>query len=303
VTRTSKIVLITTFALVVIGLSTFLIVRRRKKRSGGFSKDKVLVCSHITNIDVAGSSNAQNNLKNIQLLLDNNVDIIEMDVQITSDGVPVLFHDNTLDEKTNGSGSIQNKSWAEVSQIRYNADTSQGITKLADAIELLKKSRKPTIFQLDKCDASEIQRINDLGLFKGVQDQMLAKAQSFSKSQAVIQSGIMYMPIIPSNYVGKMNNDATIDEIVQKCKGSQFLEAQFSDSDSKLIDGTLSKKLEKIGCRLLVVAVGGSSLTNGQSFRGDSKNQWAKMVDPMNAGAIMTNYPLKLKTYLNSIGK
>ena len=256
--------MITTFSVVVLGLTTFLIVRRRTKR-GGFKKGKVLVCAHITNVDVVGSSNAQNNLKNIKLLLDNDIDVIEMDVQITRDGVPVLFHDNTLDERTNGSGRIQDLNWSDVSKISYNADSTQGITRLQDAIELLKKSRKNTIFQLDKCDASEVKRINEMGLFNGVKDQILCKAESFTKSQAVVDSGVMYMPILPSSYVGRMNNDAVIDEIVNKCKGSQFLEAQFSDADTKLTDGTLSKKLEKIGCRLLVVAVGGNQYTNGKS--------------------------------------
>ena len=109
----------------------------------------------------------------------------------------------------------------------------------------------------------------------------------------------MWMPIIPSSYVGKMNTESVIDEIVSKCQGSQFVEAQFSDADTMLIDGTLSDKLNKIGCKLLVVAVGGSNDTNGKSFRGDSQAQWAKMINPMKAGAIMTNRPLELKNYIN----
>jgi Glycerophosphoryl diester phosphodiesterase family len=271
-----------------------------KIRKSGFLK-KVLVCSHITNVDADGRTKAENNLKNIQIALDNDIDIIEMDVQITRDGVPVLFHDETLDAKTNGSGRIQDKNWSEVSQLTYNVDSSQGITKFEDAVKLLKKSGKKTIFQLDKCDSSEIAQMDSLGLFNGVKDQMLSKSQSFTKSEEIRKAGILYMPIIPSSYVGKMTSDAIIDEIVEKCKGSDFLEAQFSDLDSKFIDGTLSNKLKKIGCRLLVVAVGGSTYTNGSSFRGDSQKQWAKMIDPMGAGAIMTNYPIKLKDFIKTI--
>jgi hypothetical protein len=262
---------------------------------------KTLVCSHIANLDASGSSPAQNNLRNIGLNLNNNIDIIEMDIQITKDNVPVLFHDNTLDARTNGSGTIQSKTWAEISQLRYDNDSSAGIAKLADAIALLKQSGKPIIFQLDKCDNSEIAKINSLGLFKGVENQMLAKSTSFTIPSAVKAAGIMYMPIIPSMYVGKMNSMQVIDEIVEKCKGSQFLEAQFSDADTLFIDGTLAKKLDAIGCKLLVVAVGGSSTTNGRSFRGDSKAQWSKMVAPMGAGAIMTNHPIALKNYLAQI--
>lgn len=303
--KRKKIILGVSLGLVV--ASTILLFWLAKKKNVFGSKslllksDKPLVCAHICNIDAQGSSPAQNNLNNIQLNLNNNIDIIEMDVQITKDNVPVLFHDSTLNSVTNGSGRVQDKTWAELSQVRYNSDSTQGITKLADAIDILKKSGKPTIFQLDKCDAGEIQKINSLGLFSGVQNQILCKGQSFSKPQSVVDARVMWMPIIPSAYVGRMNSQSVIDEIVSKCQGSDFLEAQFSDADTMLIDGTLADRLNKIGCRLLVVAVGGSQETNGRSFRGDSQTQWAKMIRPMNAGAIMTNHALALKNYINQV--
>ena len=293
-------------ALAVASVITISWLISRKKNKGGGAKsvlkvNRPLVVSHIANIDAQGSTRAQNNLMNIELNIQNDIDVIEMDVQITRDGVPVLFHDSTLDKVTNGSGKIQDKTWSEVSQIRYNADTNQGIAKLQDAIDILKRSGKPIIFQLDKCDANEIAKINSLGLFNGIQNQILCKGQSFSKPQSVVDSRVMWMPIIPSQYVGRMNNQSVIDEIVQKTNGSQFLEAQFSDSDTLLIDGTLANELSKIDCRLLVVAVGGSQDTNGRSFRGDSQTQWQKMIAPMKAGAIMTNHPLKLKNYINQV--
>jgi len=302
--KKKKILIGVGIAVAVISVITISWLISRRKKKGGGSKsllkdNKTLAVAHISNIDAQGSSKAQNNLMNIQLNIDNDIDMIEMDVQITRDNVPVLFHDGTLDKVTNGSGKIQDKSWSEVSQIRYNSDTSQGITKLQDAIEILKRSGKPIIFQLDKCDANEIAKINSLGLFNGVENQMLCKGQSFNKPQSVVDAKVMWMPIIPSQYVGKMNNQSVIDEIVQKTNGSQFLEAQSSDADTLLIDGTLANELAKINCRLLVVAVGGSQDTNGKSFRGDSPTQWQKMMTPMKAGAIMTNYPVKLKNYIN----
>ena len=64
---------------------------------------------------------------------------------------------------------------------------------------------------------------------------------------------------------------------------------------------TLSKKLAEVGCKLFVVAVGGAPTTNSVSFRGDSIKQWSKMINPMGAGAIMTNKPLALKKYVDSL--
>ena len=289
-------------ALAIIGV-VFFILKKGKKGivSNILNNSKVLVCSHITAIDNNAGTRAENNLKNISLLLNENIGMIEIDVQITKDGVPVLFHDNDLSPKTNISGSIPNINWSQLQGARYKSDNSQGITKLADAIDILKKSGKSTIFQLDKCDKNEIAKIDSLGLFKGVEKQMMAKALSFQAADSIKKAGILYMPMLPTKYVGKMTSEAIINEIAQQCKGSQFIEAQFSDADTLLINGTLSKKLAEVGCKLFVVAVGGAPTTNSVSFRGDNVKQWSKMINPMGAGAIMTNKPLALKKYVDSL--
>lgn len=270
-----------------------------------FRKNKVnkktLVCSHIGSYDGQDDKNAENQLHNIKKLVDNKIDMVEVDVQITKDNVPVLFHDNTLDAKTNGSGNIQSKTFADLSTIRYKKDSSCGITKLKDAIDYIRTKNSRTILQLDKTDTNEIERIYNLGYFKGVENNILCKGKSFEKPAIVKKAGVMWMPIIPDSYVGRMNDMKVIDELVSKLKGSDFVEAQFSDKDTLLIDGTFAKKLSEINCKLLIIAVGGTNLTNGKSFRGDSKAQWSKMINPMGAGAIMTNKPLALKNYIDSI--
>ena len=289
-------------SVVVIGVITFIVIKGRKNsinNSTLLKKGKTLVCSHIGQIE--SGSRAENNLENIKKLIDSNIDMIEIDIQITKDNVGVLFHDNELDKKTNGTGTIQSKNWNQVKGIRYNSDKNQGIDKLSDVINYLKQSGKPTILQLDKCDNREIKNLSGQGYFKGIEKQILVKNTTFKKSQEVINSGVMYMPQIPSNYVGKMNKMSIIDDIVNKCKGSNFLEAQFSDADTLLIDGTLSKKLADIDCKLLIVAVRGSDKTNAISFRGDKIERWSKMINPMKAGVIMTNYPLALKKYIDNL--
>ena len=286
----------------VLGVITILVIKGRKKSTNNLNiskNSKTLVCSHIGQIE--NGSRAENNLENIKKLIDSNIDMVEIDIQITKDNVGVLFHDNQLDEKTNGTGTIQSKNWNQVKGIRYNSDKNQGIDKLSDVINYLKQSGKKTILQLDKCNNKEIKILSGQGYFKGIEKQILVKNTTFNKSQEVINSGVMYMPQIPSNYVGKMNKMSMIDEIVNKCKGSNFLEAQFSDADTLLIDGTLSKKLADIDCRLLIVAVRGSEKTNAKSFRGDKIEKWSKMINPMKAGVIMTNFPLALKKYIDNL--
>lgn len=45
------------------------------------------------------------------------VDVLEMDVHSTLDGVIVVMHDETLDRTTNGTGPINNYSWEELQEL------------------------------------------------------------------------------------------------------------------------------------------------------------------------------------------
>ncbi len=42
---------------------------------------------------------------------------IETDIQLTSDGVLVLFHDRTIERTTNGSGTVEAHTWAELAAL------------------------------------------------------------------------------------------------------------------------------------------------------------------------------------------
>ena len=59
-----------------------------------------LVISHAA----CGGHAPENTLAGIRKALGFGVDAIEIDVQASADGVPVLMHDLTVDRTTNGSG-------------------------------------------------------------------------------------------------------------------------------------------------------------------------------------------------------
>jgi protein tyrosine/serine phosphatase len=260
--------------------------KKPRQSTQSIIRDKVKVCAHITSFK--GGSSAENCLKNIQSLATNNTYMVEVDVQITKDGIPVLFHDNTLNDKTNGSGKISNLTWDEVKTIKYNKDPSQTITSLQSAIEAIKGSS--TILQLDKCDTSELQIINNLGIVKGVEKQILAKGFSMTPPSIVTNMGIQWMTILDSGYVGRVTTKEIADEIVSKVN-SPYLEYQFSDNDTFITNGYLSDELRKKGVMSMVVAVGGSKLTNGQSYRGDNQTTWNKIMTDIKPDIIMTNNP------------
>ncbi len=41
-------------------------------------------------------------------------DVVDADVQLTADGIPIAFHDKTLERTTNGTGNVGTKTYAEL---------------------------------------------------------------------------------------------------------------------------------------------------------------------------------------------
>jgi glycerophosphoryl diester phosphodiesterase len=65
--------------------------------------------------------------------------MVELDVRLTSDGVPVVLHDLDVSVTTNGSGFVHTMTLAEVKRLHVvsHPDGDVGIPTLAEALDLL----------------------------------------------------------------------------------------------------------------------------------------------------------------------
>lgn len=68
----------------------------------------------------------ENTLSSFYLGLIQGANGIETDVQRTKDGVLVLFHDDTLDRVTNGTGCVEHYTLAQLKQLRVTGDITTG---------------------------------------------------------------------------------------------------------------------------------------------------------------------------------
>ena len=261
--------------------------------------NRVMVCAHAAKWDGGGSSPAENCLANVKANIKNDTDMIEIDIQITADGVPVLFHDGSLNSKTDGTGKIQDLTWEQVSKIKYKSDPTQTICSLAQVVKAVKEASSSIILQLDKCDAGELAVISKLGLLSGMGSQVIAKGSASSAPGIVGSMGIGWMQILPTGNVGQVMTSEAADVLAKKID-SRFFEYQFSDRDSYITNGYLSKALNDKGIKTMVVAVGGTDKTNGSSYRGDSSTAWKKIVKDINPNIIMTNRPSQLKALVGN---
>lgn len=60
----------------------------------------------------------ENTLRSFQLALAHGADGVELDVQRSRDGVPVVIHDSTLERTTTGHGRVDEHSWEALQQLR-----------------------------------------------------------------------------------------------------------------------------------------------------------------------------------------
>lgn len=109
---------------------------------------KTLLAENSTSVMVAAHRAAhnkypENSLPAIQQAIDLGVDIIELDVKVTRDGVPVLMHDRTIDRTTTGSGKVEEYTLAELRALRliHEGDTTDQLIPTFREAALLSKNK------------------------------------------------------------------------------------------------------------------------------------------------------------------
>lgn len=96
---------------------------------------RVMVASH----RAVHNRYPENSLAAIQEAIDLGIDIIEIDVKITKDSVPILMHDRTIDRTTTGKGDPETLTFEEIQQfflVENGKPTKHKIPTLEEALNL-----------------------------------------------------------------------------------------------------------------------------------------------------------------------
>ena len=145
----------------------------------------------------------ENSLPAIEAAIEDGAHVVELDVRLTSDGVPVLMHDDTVDRTTNGTGRVDELTFAQIRELRLKKGlggdqaevTEQIVPTLAEAMEVL---RGRALINLDKAwpfreEVLAVLRETDTvdhGLFKGSPD--VVEADAFMAANP----DVLYMHIV-----------------------------------------------------------------------------------------------------------
>ncbi len=83
----------------------------------------------------------ENSISAIKHAIELGVDIVELDVKTTKDGIPVLMHDGTIDRTTNGSGKLEDFTLFELKTFRLKKQdgtlTDEKIPTFEEALKLV----------------------------------------------------------------------------------------------------------------------------------------------------------------------
>ena len=84
----------------------------------------------------------ENTIESILTAAEMGVEWVELDVMLTRDNVPVIFHDDQLDRTTNGFGNVADATWADLQQLEAGSwfgDSFSGIKipSLEDALDVI----------------------------------------------------------------------------------------------------------------------------------------------------------------------
>ena len=267
-------------------------------------REQLLTCDESSVIVVAHRADwrnfPENSLEAIQSAIEMGVDMLEIDVQRTKDGVLILMHDHNLDRTTTGSGNIADTNWEDIAKLNLKDHqgnvTTYKVPKLEDAL-LMCKDR--IMINLDKADRyfdevfAMLERTGTTNLIvmKGGQPANEVK-EKFGK----YLEKVIYMPVVN---IDKPESEQAIYDFLNDLKPLAF-ELCWNNPESEV-----PAKMEK--------ALKGRSLIwyntlwdwlcaghNDDKAVDNPDGTWGYMIDTLGARILQTDRPQLMIEYLRS---
>ena len=131
----------------------------------------------------------ENTIPSFELAVEQGVDGVEFDVHLTSDGVPVVIHDETADRTTSGTGAILDLTCAELQAF----DASNGMPGFEGV-------RVPTLAEVFEALApsgivANIELKNSVVFYEGLEEKVLEVVDACQMADRVIVSSFNHLSL------------------------------------------------------------------------------------------------------------
>lgn len=167
----------------------------------------------------------ENSLQAFQNCIDMGVDMIEIDIHKTKDGVLVLMHDETLNRTSNGKGKISDHTYAEIQQLGLRSQHDAWITrhKIPTLEDVLNLCKGKILINIDK-GYDYFQDVLSLTEKTGTTNQIIIKSskvpEQVMRENADVLSKAIYMPIVhldAKNATELVENNLKLKPVAIEC--------------------------------------------------------------------------------------
>lgn len=241
----------------------------------------------------------ENSLQAFQNCIDMGVDMIEIDIHKTKDGVLVLMHDDSLDRCSNGKGKIKDHTYAEIQKLGLRAQHDGWITrhKIPTLEEVLNLCKGKILINIDK-GYDYFHDVLELTEKTGTTGQIVIKsgkaAEQVRQENAEVLQKVIYMPIIGldgKNAAKQVEDNLSLNPVAIECcivKHSEEVE-------------TLLQQIRKAGVKVWINSLWPSLCDSHDDDRAvelnDPDGAWGWILE-RGATLIQTDRPAALIKYL-----
>lgn len=245
---------------------------------------------------------AENSLLAFQRCIDEGIDGIEIDLQMTRDGVLVVMHDETLDRTTTGKGKVCDYTLEEVKKLNLLSPigvvTRQKVPTFEEVLELAKGR---ILIQVDKWT-----KVKDLVIRiareHGCLPQIVLRS-SFSSAQfeerfGVLPPEVIYIPVLVCKGIG---DSERLSDFMEHFK-TPIASFSFENDQFEILNEI--QKLKSKGYRIWLNSLwakfnGGH---DDELATTDLQDSYKWLLDT-GADIIFSDFPMQLNNYLQSINK
>ncbi|MEX6633798.1 glycerophosphodiester phosphodiesterase family protein [Hyphococcus lacteus] len=201
---------------------------------------RILVTAH----RAAHDSAPENSIASIERAIELGVDIVELDVRLSKDGVPVLMHDATMDRTTSGTGIVKDKTLSAIKTLRLRmADGALTDEKIPTLAEALSAARGKIAINVD------LKSIDIAPIAKVIHESGAASGVFFYNSKmSVLDEVRTYLPEAVVQPIG-----STADEVLMLAKQNQL---ELIHLRENYASQELSDALDEIGVSGYINALG-----------------------------------------------
>lgn len=166
--------------------------------------------------------------------------MVEVDVQMSSDGTLWLFHDPTLDEESTGEGAIPQKNDTYLSGVKYNSLEKERLIRLLDLPADLKGIR--LLLDLKESDGSESGLIDSTALIDAMN---LVKQYFYNGDLGMITNTGRFLPTFKGLGFKIYYNAVNANQFLSYSNASISDGALFRNSDISISDVNSVKSFGK----------------------------------------------------------